>query len=95
MTRSTATHVEAAERFDALTTACTHAGLSVVIVELPSKVKISSPGAHARMVETITLRADADGVLAWFWSWGEVIAPARDLWRVVELLCHVTSGREL
>jgi hypothetical protein len=95
MTRSTATHAEAAERFDALTTVCVDFGLGVVIVERPHEVKISSPGAHARMAEVITLRPDAEGVLAWFWSWGEVIAPARDLRRVVELLTHVTSGREL
>lgn len=93
MTKSlTMTYAEAADRFDALTTACANAGLRVEIVERPSKITVKAPGAHPYLAETITLRPNAEGVLTWHWSWGAPIAPAQNTDELVRLVTHVISA---
>lgn len=89
------THAEAADRFDALTTACANAGLTVEIVERPNKITVKAPGAHPHMAETISLRPDAKGLLTWYWSWGAPIAPAENVAGLVRWITHVTGDTDV
>lgn len=96
MTRSSeATHAEAADRFDALATACANAGLTVEIVERPSTITVTAAEAHPHMAETITLRPNPRGLLTWYWSWDAPIGPAEDVAELVRLITHVTGDADV
>lgn len=96
MTRSPrAAHAEAADRFDALATACTNAGLMVEIVKRPNKITVKASEAPPHMAETITLRPNAMGLLTWYWSWGAPIASAENVDELVHWVTHVTSGTDV
>jgi hypothetical protein len=91
-TSPTATYVEAAAPFDALTTALTNAGLKVTIIERPRKIKVSDPRGHASMADEITLRPNTIGTLKWYWSWNAPIAPASDIDHLVHRIKHVVAS---
>lgn len=90
-----ATHAEAADRFDALATACADAGLTVEIVERPSRVTVTAAAARPHMAETITLRPNLRGLLTWYWSWGAPIGPAENVAELVRSITHVTGDADL
>lgn len=89
------THAEAADFFDALTTACSNAGLKVEIVQRPSTITVKAPEAHRYMTETITLRPNAKGVLTWHWSWDAPIAPAHNIDDLVRLIVRLIGTADL
>jgi hypothetical protein len=90
-----ATHAEAADRFDALATACADAGLTVEIVERPSKITVTASEAHPHMAEAITLRPNARGLLTWYWSWDAPIGPAENVAELVRLITRVTGDTDV
>jgi hypothetical protein len=72
---------------------CRKAGLNAVIVG-PARVRVSAPGAHEKLAETVTCKPDPDGgaaLLWWWWSWGDPICPAEDIARAVRSIAHVVS----
>jgi hypothetical protein len=76
---------------DRLATACKLKGLVVEIIEPSTRLKISTPGGHALMAETISLRPDRGEVLTWHWSWGAPICAADDIDFAVRAIFRVIS----
>ena len=96
MDRTTNRHDRAAEREDVdaiaqrLAEDCSLAGLDVVLIA-PTRVKVSRPGAHDRLSETVRCMPDAQERLMWWWSWGEPICPADQIADAVKAIAHVVT----
>jgi hypothetical protein len=91
----TALLMEAADHVTSLVKACEQADLETDILERSTKVRISSPLAHERMAEIITLRPDESEVLTWYWSWEDPICPAQDTEALVQALLRVVTIKSL
>ena len=85
---------DADEIIKSLEAACVRAGLNAVIIEPSTKIKISSPGAHARLAETITLKPRENGgaQLFFWWSWNEPICPAHEVDNAVTAIHNVVTA---
>jgi hypothetical protein len=78
---------------DRLATACKIKGLVVEIVEPSTRLTISTPGGHALMAETVSLRPDKSETLTWHWSWGAPICAADEIDFAVRSIFHVIADR--
>lgn len=83
---------ESADQFvGRLSSACKRAGLLVEVIEPSTRLKISTPNGSDFMAETITLKADADGALMWWWSWDTPLCHADDIGFAVKAIMHVVT----
>lgn len=73
-----------------LTDACRRAGLNAEPVA-PTRVRVSYPGAHARLSETVRCMPDRQERLTWWWSWGDPICPATEIDNAVRVITHVVT----
>jgi hypothetical protein len=73
-----------------LTEACQRAGLAAETIA-PTRVRVSLPGAHDRLSETVRCMPDRQERLTWWWSWGDPICPATDIDNAVRVITHVVT----
>src|SRR5258705_203077 len=69
---------------------CGRAGLNAEVVA-PTRVRVSLPGAHARLTETVTCKPDRRERLTWWWSWGEPICLATQIPDALKVIAHVVT----
>jgi hypothetical protein len=69
---------------------CGKAGLDAKVVA-PTRVRVSLPGAHSRLAETIRCMPDPQERLTWWWSWGEPICLATQIPDAVKVITHVVT----
>jgi hypothetical protein len=69
---------------------CRKAGLNAEVLG-PAQVRVSAPGAHRRLTETVRCMPDGDERLVWVWSWDEPICPATDIAGAVTIIGHVVT----
>ena len=69
---------------------CGKAGLDARVIA-PTRVRVSRPGAHSRLSETVRCMPDPDERLTWWWSWGEPICPAAQIPDAVRVIAHVVT----
>ena len=74
-----------------LNDACRHQGLTTVVVEPSTRLKVFAPGGNARLDEVVSLRPDGNEVLTWYWSWNEPICPATEIDHAVSRIQNVVS----
>ena len=84
------THDDAHALTQQLAEECGRAGLDAVVVA-PARVKVSLPGANARLAETVRCRPDRQERLTWWWSWGDPICLADQIADAVKVIAHVVS----
>lgn len=73
---------------------CRKVGLNAIVL-CPTRVRVSAPGAHERLTETVTCMPtpNGDSALKWWWSWGDPICAADDIPHAVRFIAHVVSPR--
>ena len=59
-----------------LADACRRAGLNADVIS-PTRVRVSRPGTHDRLAETVRCMPDGEERLTWWWSWGDPDPPGR------------------
>ena len=69
---------------------CRRAGLNADVIS-PTRVRVSRPGTHDRLAETVRCMPDDEERLTWWWSWGDPIRPADDLPGAVRRIAHVVT----
>ncbi len=56
-----------------------------------TRVRVSLPGAHQRLTETVRCMVDRQERLWWWWSWGDPICAADRTAEAVKLIRHVVT----
>ena len=70
---------------------CEKAGLEATVVAA-TRVRVSLPGGHARLSETVRcMPAPEEERLMWWWSWGEPICSASRIDDAVRIIAHVVT----
>ena len=69
---------------------CEQAGLKAEVVA-PTRVRVSLPGAHQRLSETVRCMPGRDEQLRWWWSWDEPICLATEITHAVAAIKHVVT----
>jgi hypothetical protein len=69
---------------------CVKLGLDAEIIA-PARVRVSAPGAHARLAETVCCMPDGQEELARWWSWGEPICAATQITDAARIIGHVVT----
>ncbi len=85
-----ATHYDVHVLARRLVDECARAGLNAALVA-PTRVRVSLPGAHDRLSETVRCMPDGQERLTWWWSWGEPICPADQIAGVVKIITRVVT----
>jgi hypothetical protein len=88
---TSATNGEVRTLEERLAEGCRRAGLNAEVVDRAGGVKVSFPGAHSRLTETVTCVPDRRAKLTWAWSWGDPICPATDIADAVKAITHVVT----
>jgi hypothetical protein len=71
---------------------CAEAGL-VAEVLAPTRVRVSTPGGHARLTDIVRCMPQPHGdELMWWWSWGEPIGPASRTPDAVRVIARALTG---
>jgi hypothetical protein len=69
---------------------CVKAGLNATVIGA-TRVRVSAPGAHSRLAETVRIEPDAGERLVWLWSWDEPICPAANIADAVRSIGYVVT----
>lgn len=87
---TSATHDDVHTLTRRLAEECGKAGLEATVVAA-TRVRVSRPGGHTQLSETVRCMPDSEERLMWWWSWGEPICPADWIADAVKVIAHVVT----